>query len=211
MGTPSQTIVVTYIDLKEIDTPVGSVTPPTDNQTGSVQLQSNFTHDTWNWGGGLGWDRFRDYSDVSPDTRTLSANLTAGFPVGERIYLSPSVQFLTTKDEDSGAKQHTSNWGLTASVSLIPEKLDGNLGFTLNQNKITNDPVTRQDDYTIYVSGDVVWHWIPARINRPGFDVSLNGIWQNVNDSVTPALEETSNQVFLNLIMTLPVAAPGGL
>ncbi|MBW2207484.1 MAG: hypothetical protein JRG79_11285 [Deltaproteobacteria bacterium] len=211
LGTPSHSIALAYIDQEETDTPAGSATPETDNRTDSAQLQSAFMLSTWNWGGGFGWNRFRDYSGASPDSRTLTANMNAAFPVGERVYLSPSVEFQTTKDEDSGVKQHAINWGLTAGISFIPEKLDGNFSFTLNQNKTTNDPLSRQDEYTILVSGDVVWHWIAARTNRPGFDVSLNGIWQNVNDDVTPALEETSNQVFLNFTMTLPLSAPGGL
>ena len=96
------------------------------------------------------------------------------------------------------------------SISFIPGKLEGNFAFTLNRNKLSNDPLFRQDDQAIFVSSDLIWHWIAARTNRPGVDVSLSGLWHRVDDDVTPALSITGNQVFLSLIMTLP-AASGGL
>lgn len=210
LGTPYHTIAVSYQDQEETDTPFGSTRLPTDNRTDNVQWQAAFANTGWDWGMGLGWSRFQDYSDQTPDQRTLLANLNSNFPLGDRISLSPSVQFQTTKDEDSGLKQYSTVLGLLANLVLIPEKLDANLNFSLSENKVTNSPDLRQDDYTILVSGDIIWHWIAARTNRPGFDVSLNGTWQNVNDQVNTALDETSNQVFLNLIMTLPLAVPGG-
>jgi hypothetical protein len=210
-GTPSLSMVLGFNTQEHTDTPAAYTGSALDIRTDSLQMQSTFNHPTWNWGLGLGVSQFEDSEGLSPDSQTYLADLYAGFPIGTRVTVAPNIQYQETKDESSGDKQTAINWGAGASINFIPDKLAGNINFSVNQNELSGDSLTGMDTTTNIFSGDLVWHWIPPKTNRPGFDISLNGTWQDVDDRVTTALSSDSYQVFLNLIMTMPVAFPGGV
>lgn len=50
------------------------------------------------------------------------------------------------------------------------------------------------------------WNWILPNNNKPGFDIGLSGTYLDANNKLKPADKLTAYQVFLNLVMLLPVS-----
>jgi hypothetical protein len=55
------------------------------------------------------------------------------------------------------------------------------------------------------VDAEVAWTLVPAKINKPGLQLFINGSWQDTEDDVTTLNSQDTYQVFGGIRVGLPV------
>ena len=84
--------------------------------------------------------------------------------------------------------------------------MNGQISFnhsTTNNNSISSP----QDVDTDTISLQLTWNWILPKNKSPGFDVTLSGSYQDTDDNLVNANDLKTYQVFLSLVMKLPLSS----
>lgn len=171
----------------------------TDTGTNALGVSGNFTYDRWSWGMSYNWTRVHDGSvtgaaPTTNETQTHSTGLNASVTLGENYTLSPHLSWDVTKHYDLGYTDRGLNSGIALDVQFIPGKFTGSLGYDMNHNYLSDDSSNTYDEQ---VRLNLTWYAIPAREQRPGLTLSLDGNYGNSEDRVMAGNDSTSYQVFL--------------
>lgn len=208
LGTQSYTLSTSLNDGEDIRKPrVLTDYVPTRQRVHDLSLESTYSYSDWNWGFGLNYGGLQDAADVQSDTRSLGGSLNASFSLGERIQLSPSFQYYNTDDVSLDSRYDTLTYGLDTDITLIPEKLRLSLNMLLMRSH-SDDPDALSETSQAYFNTQLIYTlWKPGHV-RPGLDLALSAVFDSNDDHIQRSLSTDSNQVFMNLIMTLPLAYP---
>lgn len=171
----------------------------TDTATNALGVSGNFTYDRWSWGLSYSWTRVHDGSmagatPTTNETQTHSTALNASLTLAENYTLSPRISWDVTRHYDLGYTDRGLNWGIGLDAQFIPNKFTGRLGYDVNHNYLSDDS---SNTYGEQVAFNLTWYAIPAREQRPGLTLSLDGNYSDSEDRVTAGNDSTSYQVFL--------------
>lgn len=165
--------------------------------TSNLEGTAAFTYNTWDWSVSLSQGKEEDFTGLNPDTETDGINLNASFRIGEKLTISPSLQFSTIDDQTSGIDTDTTVAGLTVGY-VINSKINTSFTYNLNQEEAGTDGIIvaidrETTDYTVAVN----WVIKNPRENKPGLTLSLQGSRNEVDDKIDPTLSTDTTQVFL--------------
>ena len=202
-GQPFYQLNLNQTKQNQTRTPSGFSGTVTDNKTSGLDLSASFNPGTWNWTISYAVTLFDDYSDVSSDTRNNFANLSAGFLIGERLSLTPILQYNVLEDKDTDVDTTSLSAGLGITIPLYRDRLNCSMNFSLNQNSASDDST---DTTSSNIDGSMVWAIKLPKTNRPGVALSVEGNYQDIDDKVTPGSSTHNYQVFIGISVSWPVA-----
>lgn len=177
-------------------------------ETENLTLNTIFAYTYWDWSLTYTTGRSEDFSDAVPDTTNHDAQLLANFRLGanQGLVLSPSVQQTVTDEEDipfatGDDTRQIRNLIATLNTQLnLSEKLSLGLGYSMNQNRSSDDT---SDSRTTDINANITWRVWQARGNQPGMSLWLNGLNHDVEDDINSnASISNSYQVFVGGTMT---------
>jgi hypothetical protein len=199
---PYYALAVGHARSNQVDAPASTAAGVVDTETVDVFMSATFNPGTWNWGVSQAFSMFDDYADLAADTRDSLTSLNATFMLGERVTLSPVVQYDFLEDNDNNVDFKTTTAGLSAAVVFIPNKVNGSLNYSYNHIDATDNSI---DTNTQTVDAEVAWIVVPAKANKPGLQLFVNGSWQDTEDDVTTLNSQDTYQVFGGIRVGLPV------
>lgn len=203
LGMPSLTLQWRGMTQDQIEEAVTVVYQDLDLDTNISQVSNNFSYTTWTWGWLYGESEQIDHINVL-EQLTYMRGINANFRIGEHISVMPALQQQTTQFSFDGSESDTRIVSLSSQF-LMQDSWNGSL--MLNQAQTASNSTLPQDSTTSTVALQFTWNWILPKNRHPGFDVILSGSWQKLEDTITPANDQESYQVFLSLAMKLPISS----
>lgn len=205
LGAPSLSAAYSRQTQDQTFTPVGFTQPQTNNDLDSWQTHGALGYPFGSLGLTLQSSQFRDHAGVQDDTDTTGIHFDSNVALmQQRINLTPSARFDRTDDKTTNQNSIAITYGLQTAFVLKPEKLDSTLNVSLNRNRSTDDSIASD---TLTFDMALNWHLIAARRNRPGFDLGLSALYNDVQDKVVGSNTISTYQAFLTLTMILPARA----
>lgn len=194
LGRPSITAAVNKMSLEKVKDPVGVPNYPAFSQDMQVlQVQANFSREVINWGLAQSVTMLDDKEDFQPDQRSTETRLNASIRIGNSASLSPSMQWSRVKNEDSSLINRNQTINIESSWQILPDKLAGNLSYSLNRNKVEGSVNAKSITWT----GNLDWTLVAPRTHRPGVWLWMNGVYQN--DSQYLVTLQDAYQIFTGI------------
>ena len=193
-GRPSITAAVNRMSLVKVKDPVGVTDYPAFNQDMRIfQVQANFSREDINWGVMQSLTLFDDKENLQPDQRTDETRLNASIRMGDNASLSPSLQWSRVEDESSNIVNHNKTANIESSWQILPNKLAGNLSYSVSRNKVSDSVNSKSVTWT----GGVDWTLVSPSSRRVGVWLWMNGSYQN--DSQYIATLQDAYQIFAGI------------
>ena len=200
-GQPFFGIQASLYDVDRIERSKDNPTEDADQVTRSVTLSTGANYETWSWNLSHTVSSFTDHVGLASDTMDNRTTLGAYVLVSDWLTLSPSLDWVTFEDLDTGDDNQTLNFILGAEVTVIPETLTASLTYNMNRRMGDGDtPDTNS------FNGEVVWTLRKPEANKLGVSLALTGFVQDTNDDYTNPEENLQYQAFTALRLSLPVA-----
>ncbi len=175
-----------------------AVSDRVDQKTNTIQAAANFTYSNWSWG--LSHDRTRVTDNslsagipTGGSTSSQSTTLNGSFSFFDDFTLASRITQDKTRYRDRGYTDHGIDWGVDLTANLVPNKLSGQLGFSMNHSWASDHSSNTR---TGQIGMDLTWTVIQAKESRPGLALSLDGSYSHVKDNVDPFSSKTDYQVF---------------
>jgi hypothetical protein len=200
---PYYSAAIGHARSKQVDDPANTAFGVVDTESRDVFVSATFNPGTWNWGVSHAVSWFDDYEELAADTRDNLTSLNASFMLGQRVTVSPIVQYDLLEDRDNNVDYKTLTAGLSSSFVIVPNKVNGSLNYSHNHIDASDNSI---DTVTRTADAEVSWTVIPAKTNKPGVQLFINGSWQEADDDVTPVNDNDTYQVFGGIRIGLPVA-----
>ena len=127
-ANPSYSLDLAWTANRQIADGAGFSGTPTDNRSQDLYFAAAFAPGSWRWSVDYRHNRFDDRAGAQADTRDDLLGLALELPVGEAVYLGPSLQIGRARDRHSGAERRDQVLGLSASLSL--DTLSGSLEYS---------------------------------------------------------------------------------
>lgn len=168
------------------------------------RLGADVNKSTWSWGLAYSESDQKDNIDVTRSSITTGADIHASYQLNQRFIIAPSIITNNTEFSSDNSNFETDIISVIAQLYLT-DTLSGQIN--LNQSSSVSDSlISLQDIETSTLSFQFSWNWIQPKNNKPGFDISINGTYQDTRDKITPTNDLVAYQVFLNLTMSLPAS-----
>ena len=168
------------------------------------RLGADFNKTTWSWGLAYSESDQKDKVDATRSSVTTGGDIHASYQFNQHFTIAPSIISNDTEFASDDSNFDTDIISVIAQLYLT-DTLSGQIN--LNQSSSVSDSlISPQDIETSTISFQINWNWIQPKNNRPGFDISINGTYQDTQDKVTSTNDLVAYQVFLNLAMSLPVS-----
>lgn len=205
LGSPSLAASYSRQQQTQVSTPIGFLLAEADNSLDSIQANAMFAYSLGSWSLSLMNNQFRDHAGMQADTDTNSLAFDSNLLLlQQRLNLLPSVRYDQTDDKTNQVNTVAVTYGLQSNYVIKPDKLDGSLNISLNRNQATDDTINND---VFSASMALNWRLLAAGNNRAGFDVSVSGMYNNLNDNITTSNSIDTYQIFLTLTMVLPSRA----
>lgn len=124
--------------------PSGSMAYPVDMTTRGYLLGASFGHPFGRWAVSGGTTTVDDHTDIFADMRYDTVALDTSFQVGKRFSLATGLSYGVTTDRGSDISTRTIGVHLSPYWVVIPEKLDLQLGVSLNHVEASNDSLNTE-------------------------------------------------------------------
>lgn len=194
---------MTYLDLDQDVTKAGAgralgALHATRNLSATASLY--YPSGTWSLMHSVGQDD--DFTNLADDTRSRMTQLNANLRVGEKFSFGPMLQRNEIANRSNSTKDSETT---TTALNLgyaFSQRVNGTLGFAANHQEIKDNSFnTRSHD----IFGGLHWQVVPAQGAQPGFTLSLEGQYRDVEDRVTTN-NQNNYQIFLKASVSwLPV------
>ena len=193
-GQPTFSLGLLDYDQKVIESGAGLTEGPLTN-TSSLALSANFTYTTWSWGVNYVYTDQDESADPTLDTRTNDLSFNLNLQVGQRLVLTPLLQWTKVDAPTTGVEQDTFNATLALTYQFT-NRLRGNLNLAANHTESTDDTIDRD---TKYVDFSLNYEAVRSAGARPGVTLGLQGSYQDVDDNVDPSVSSDTYQVFFTV------------
>ncbi|HEY9548176.1 MAG TPA: hypothetical protein VIR45_01630 [Kiloniellaceae bacterium] len=200
-GQPFFGISATLFEIDRLDPSDDFPDDDANNATRSVTFSTGANYTTWSWNLSHTVYSFDDHVNVSSDTLNNTTGLSAYLLVDDWLTLSPSLQWDSFEDLDTGDDNRTLNLGLGADITMIPETLTASLYYSLNHRLGDGDTPDSSS-----VNGEIVWTLRPPEVNKLGIALAFTGFVQETNDDFDNPENDLQYQAFTALRLSLPVA-----
>lgn len=168
------------------------------------RIGAGFNKARWSWGVSFSDSDKKDKIDFAKSLTSRGSNIHASFQLNRYFTLTPSIETNNTKFSGDNGNADIDIYSVIAQLSLT-DRLSGE--FKLNQSSSSSDSTFSPiDTETSEISFQFNWNWILPNNNKPGFDIGLSGTYLDADNKLKPADNLTAYQVFLNLVMSLPVS-----
>jgi hypothetical protein len=202
IGSPTFNLGGRLIEGRQIEAPPGYLGFDYDEGLGSSTVGVSSAYERWSWNLSHVFTTYWDDTNFKDDTdqHILDAGVSAYF--GDRIYLSPSVQWVHTNNLDLAQQDNFVNLLLSGQLVLIPDTLNSTFssGFNLHGGTIDRPSAFN-------ASGEIDWSVLAPKPNRPGFSLALTGSYQANEQGF--GLEEDAYQIFAQLKINSPISFGG--
>ena len=180
-------------DNRQVRAPASFQGDVTDNASRDLLLSAAFTPGEWNWS--LAWqsNRFDDASGVQSASRSELGSFSLGLPLGEGVFVAPTVQAGQVRDLGSNVAQDE----LTTSVSinLALERLSGSLQYAQSRyDSVDVNYQSRSSSLGVMLN----YRLLAPRAWRPALDLYINASWGEQGSALSGTLPAT-RQVYLGL------------
>lgn len=209
IGTPSLTLQFSDTTQKQIKAVLDDFGFPLYqdlNISSDMNLVGiSFNKQTWSWG--WAYSESEQENKITPEQNqiTYSRDLNANIQINDKFVITPALQSQTTQLAFDGSTSDTDIYNLGAQF-LFTDTMNGQIN--INQSHTSaNSPGFPQDADTNTLNMQLTWNWILPKNKRPGFDISLSGSYQDTNDNINDANDLKTYQVFLSLVMKLPLSS----
>lgn len=201
LGQPFYSAMVDWVWRHQERMPAASTAYPVEDRTFSVDLQANFGHDTWNWGGGVFLSDLDDSVTPEYDSRTAAFSLNASAALGSRLNVSPIAQWSTIHYPELRLKERDRNLGATVLVVLWPERVTGTVTYNLFRHQSPYE-----DSDTRSASVGLNWNLLAATPRHPGAELWLRGTHQEREDDLAGTGREKDDQAFVGVTLSWAAA-----
>lgn len=191
-GTPAfRAAAEIYQDL-QVDTPPAYAFDPVNRLERAGELGATFTYSGWSWDVS---HRIAYLGDRTPigDRLVNYSQLTMNFPLGDRVFVSPYLQYSTDRNQTTGVDQDSLNGGITASAVIVPRALDFDVSYAYDASAASNGTV----DFAIHtVESSLNWRIAEPDGYMPGVTFSIRGAYNHSDERGTSVAEGHSYEVF---------------
>ncbi len=196
-GQPNLT--ASYMSLKkELANNPGALPLPLGplHETTNLMLGAQFQYAKWNWG--LGHTRVadKDFRNLTPETRTDSERLQAGFQL-TKLVIGGSLQY----DHTDNLTDDTRTQAITGTANLaypFSDRVTSSVAYSIRHARSVPQSDQLASDTTLAVN----WVVVPPREQRPGLSLGVDGNYHGCHDKLASAPDATcfdSFQAFLRL------------
>lgn len=191
---------ITHVDLDQgVEKATATLASGALHATRNTTLSAMFHYGTWNWSVSHVTGRDEDFSNVAADTKNRMTQFNADVRVGEKLSVSPSVQFNEISNGNNNAlDSETMTTGMNVGYAFS-QRVNGGLGYYANRQQVKDGSTNlRSHDIT----GNLNWTVQPAAGVKPGVVLSLEGQYHDNEDRVTTANNQNNYQVFMKLAVS---------
>jgi hypothetical protein len=197
LGQPFYSAMVDWVWRHQERLPAASSAYPVKDRTVSADLQANFGHETWNWGGGVFLSALEDSVTPEFDSRTAAFSLNASLALGPRINVSPIAQWSAIHYPELNVNERDRNLGATVLLVLWPERVTGNVTYNLFRH---DSPY--EESETRSTSAGLNWNLFAATSRRPGAELWLRGTHQEYEDDLSGTGRTKDYQAFAGVTLS---------
>lgn len=192
-GQPTYNI--THVDVDQgVEKATSTLASGALHATRNTTLSAMFNYSTWSWSISHAFGKDDDFINVAPDTENRMTQLAANMRVGEKLSVSPSVQFNEITNKDNRAlDSETMTVGLNMGYAFS-QRINSSLGYNVNRQQ-TDDNST--DVRTHDIIANLSWMVQPAQGLKPGMALALEGQYHDAEDRVTVSNDQNNYQLFL--------------
>jgi len=204
IGTPSLSVQWANTSQSQIRAAT-IVTEDLDIESDMLSLAANFSKDTWSWGWSYSESDQANKIDPTQDSVTWTRDMNANYQFSEEVVITPTIQSQSSDIAFDGSSTDTNLYNLGLQF-IFSDTTSGQ--FNLNQSITESNSISSPQDTNIATASfQFTWNWIIAKNNKPGFDIALTGTYQDTQDNITPANDLETYQMFLSLVMSLPLSS----
>lgn len=158
-----------------VQLPETSFAFPVDLETLGYVANASFSHPFGRWALSGGTTTTEDDTDLTPDMRYDTVALQVGFQFGQRYSLAPGISYDSATERSNDVTLRTTSLRLTQYWAIVAEKLDLQLGLSLNQTAASDDT---QDTDQLAGNLRLSWYLGPITLWLAGsyFEVDNRGI-----------------------------------
>ena len=189
------TVGLTYLSLDQDVAKAGAgLSEGRLHETQNVTFIASFTYPTWMWSANHSIGKDTDFSNMADDTKSNTTQLAANVRIGEKLTLGPTLQY-SEVDNVTTPSLSTETYTVLFNLGyMFSQRVNSNLSYSINRQKTENNSVDTQSNDMI---ASLNWIVQPAQGMQPGFTLSLEGQYHDVNDDVTVLNNVNNYQVFL--------------
>ena len=170
-----------------------------------LMLSASFSKGVLSWGVSISQSEQTDEIFPLNSQRTRAQGLDVNWQLNQSIIISPSIQLQTTDLEFDNSRSDTNIYNLNLQWYLA-RAINGSVAFNRTETE-SNSTGFDQEAVLHNVGLQFSWNWILPKNNKPGFDVSFSGNYQNTDDSVNALNNSDTYQLYLSLDMKLPFSS----
>lgn len=207
LGKPAVNWYATAVEMEDEYTPTGYLA--NDLSTRSANINTVFSHNTWNWSVALNRDTLNDHTNWQPQSRTRSLMLNTSMQLSKHYYLALGWQLQETHFIADDVNTQRQLYSLETRAEFIPDRLSANISIGVNQNNALEDPYYAMRDESTFFSGDLTWRVKKPKANRLGLDLSLAVQRNEFSDLINTINDNDGYQVFIKINTVLPTVLPG--
>ncbi len=197
-GLPTLSFVAQYSDQLHDDLPPALAGSGADRQVATYQGGVSFQYDSFYWGVNHAYSVERDFGFFFADNRHRLTDLFAQWQLADRFSLGAQLQYNTVRASDGSNVSRSYLAGLDARHVAFDERLTTTVSYSLNQNGARDDSIDARFE-TAAIRLD--WLLRPARQDRPGWTLWLQGERQEFEDGLDPRFDQDPYQVFVGTRM----------
>ncbi|MCR4331985.1 MAG: hypothetical protein NUV34_04695, partial [Sulfuricaulis sp.] len=131
-GQPTYNI--TYVDVDQIvEKATATLASGALHATRNTTLSAMFNYSAWSWLVSHAFGKNDDFTNAAPDTENRMTQLSANVRIGEKLSVSPSVQFNEITNRDNRTLDSDT---MTAGLNLgyaFSQRVNSNLGYNVNR------------------------------------------------------------------------------
>ena len=197
-GLPTLSFVAQYSDQVHDDLPAVLAASGADRQVATYQGGVSFQYDSFYWGVNHAYSVEKDFGFFFADNRHRLTDLSLQWQPAARFSLGAQLQYNTVRDLAGGGVSRSYLAGLDARHVAFDERLTTTVSYSVNQNGARDDSIDARFETT---GIRLDWLLRPARENRPGWTLWLQGERQEFEDGLDPRFDQDPYQVFVGTRM----------
>lgn len=186
---------LTYLSLDQDVIKAGAgLTEGDFHETKNLTAVASFSYTTWMWSVNHSIGKDTDFTNLADDTETSTTQLAANFRVGEKLTIGPSVQYGQVDNVTTPALSSETYTALLNLGYAFTQRVNANVSYSVNRQKVDNSSVDTKSNDLI---GSLNWIVQQAQGMQPGFTLSLEGQYHDMDDRVLVINNQNNYQIFL--------------
>jgi hypothetical protein len=186
---------LTYINLdQDVTKAAAGLAGGALHSTTSLSATASFTYSALMWSANHTVGSDEHFGTLRIDTRSHLTQLSLSTRIGDKLTLSPAVQWSKIENNAQANKDSATVTSIFNVGYAFTQRVNLNLGYSANRQQIDDGTI---NSHAHDIFGTLNWIVTPPQGVRPGFSLALEGQYHDVDDRANTVNSVNNYQIFL--------------